>query len=693
MKSAKKLQKIFIRQHGEYSCGLACLTMIVKYHGGNARQEDLRSISGTSLQGTSLLGLYQAAEKLHFTAEAYEADIQSLKTLISPVILHVIKKQRLEHYAVCFGFENEKFIIGDPDENQIIYLNENELDNIWKSKALLKLEPTNDFVRQKSDRKEKRHWLKGIIREDAPILTIAFILGLIIAVLGLATAVFSQKLIDDLLPSKNYEKIILGILLFFILMIARTGLDFLRGIFMLRQTREMNNRLIDSFFSKILYLPKSFFDSTKTGEIITRMGDSRRIQQTLLYIVGGVLIDALALLFAICYLLFYSWQMALIASACVPFFVLLVLLYNGRIMNGQRNVMVAGAATEGLFIDFIQGVNEIKNANKQLVFKQSIQVMYGILQQLGYKLGVLGSQYGLIAQIISAIASVSLIIFGVNCVLNEQLTLGELMAIMTIGGIIISSTASLSGVNIRLQEAGIAFERFYEFLKAKPEFEIKEEAAKQKLENIRLEINDLSFRFIGRKKLFDNFSMEVKTGEIVALFGEVGSGKSTLIQILQKHYALESGEILLNGQSISDYPTPLWREYIGVVSQHVKIFSGSVGDNICLGSFAEEWASVAKFCRDYGFDTFFDRLPQGLDTLLGEDGINISGGQRQLIALARALYRKPSVLLLDEPTSAMDTKTEQFVMDLLQKHKAQYAALLVTHRMHWADVADRIYRF
>ena len=318
---SRKYKKIFVRQHGEYSCGLACLSMIIKYHGGHARQEDLRAISGTTIQGTSLLGLYQAAKKLHLTPEAYEADMEVLKTIRTPVILHVIKDRKIEHYVVCFGFENNKFIIGDPAE-KIVYLSENELKDIWQSKALLVLEPDTGFVRQASEKKEKRLWFREMIKEDYPFLMSALVLGVIIAALGLVTAVFSQKLIDDLLPSKNHEKIILGILLFFILLIARSGLDFLRNIFILRQTRNMNNRLLDHFFSKILYLPKSFFDATKTGEIIARTHDSRRIQQTVSYIASNVFIDVLVLLLSIGYLFFYSWKMALIAAGCIPFFAL-----------------------------------------------------------------------------------------------------------------------------------------------------------------------------------------------------------------------------------------------------------------------------------------------------------------------------------------------------------------------------------
>jgi len=545
-------------------------------------------------------------------------------------------------------------------------------------------------------KKDKYNWLKNTIKDDYPILTVALFIGIIVASLGLAMAIFSQKLIDELLPSKNYEKIILGIMLFFVLLIFRSGLDYIRNIFMARQSRDFNNRLVENFFSKILYLPKFFFDSTKTGEIIARMNDSRRIQQTLSFIAGDVLINILILVFSIGYLFFYSWKMALITSVCIPLFALLVIAYNKKISDSQRHVMESYAATEGLFIDSIQGVNEIKNSNKQNFFKRIVKDMYGFFQNCSYKLGIIGAQYGLIAQIISTITMVALIILGVTWILNGQLKLGELMAIITVGGMIISSTASLSVVNIRLQEAKVAFDRYYEFLKAKPEFDpnetfMKTEPEKQDPEQIHLQINQLSFRFIGRKKLFDNISLEVKRGEIIILFGEVGSGKSTLIQILQKHYLPESGDILFNGKPFLDYSIPVWREHIGVVNQHVKIFNGTVGENICLGNFENEKESVDNFCKEYGFDSYFNNLPQGLYTLLGEDGVKVSGGQQQLISLARALYRRPSLLLLDEPTAAMDSKTEQFVMDILKQKRQQFAIILVTHRVHLAKYADRIY--
>jgi ATP-binding cassette subfamily B protein len=227
----KQYNKFFVRQHGEFSCGLACLAMIVKYHGGFARQEDLRTISGTNLQGTTLLGLYQAAQKLNFKPEAYEANIDSLKEITTPAILHVIIDKKLEHYIVCFGFDGSSFIIGNPAENSITRLSEQELNSIWQSKAFLLLAPTESFVKNKTETKEKYGWLREIVKQDASLLSVAFVLGVIIAALGLATAIFSQRLIDDLLPTRNFEKIITGICLFCIILLARSGLVYIRSVF------------------------------------------------------------------------------------------------------------------------------------------------------------------------------------------------------------------------------------------------------------------------------------------------------------------------------------------------------------------------------------------------------------------------------------------------------------------------------
>lgn len=173
--------------------------------------------------------------------------------------------------------------------------------------------------------------------------------------------------------------------------------------------------------------------------------------------------------------------------------------------------------------------------------------------------------------------------------------------------------------------------------------------------------------------------------------GESGSGKSTLLQVLQKFYEFEEGEIYINGIPWVQTAIPTWRNCIGVVPQNVKIFNGTLIDNICLGDSTKEAQAVIDFCTSNGFNRYFESFPQRYLTLLGEEGTNISGGEQQLVALCRALYNKPQLLLLDEPTAAMDTNMESFVIDLIGEMKARMGIIIVTHRLKISRLADRIY--
>jgi len=198
------IKKSFTKQYSQFYCGLACLTSIVKYHGGETTQEKLRDASGTTLQGTSLLGLYQSAKKLGFEATGYEADMENLKKIEVPVILHILKEGKLEHYVVCYGYKDGKFILGDPGWGIIEYC-EAELAAVWKSKALLLLKPGKDFIRKKIDSKNQLNWIKELIKDDVPVLLVAAFMGMVLSVLGLAVAIYTQKLIDKILPSGDKE--------------------------------------------------------------------------------------------------------------------------------------------------------------------------------------------------------------------------------------------------------------------------------------------------------------------------------------------------------------------------------------------------------------------------------------------------------------------------------------------------------
>jgi len=266
------------------------------------------------------------------------------------------------------------------------------------------------------------------------------------------------------------------------------------------------------------------------------------------------------------------------------------------------------------------------------------------------------------------------------------------MAIIGLSSSLLPSVANLALITIPINEARIAFDRMFEFMGLASENTLSPQKMTKLAQFESLTIQHLSFRFAGRTAILKDINLHLCRGEIVGLMGESGSGKSTLIQIIEKFYAPEQGQITVNENSDwAEISPDNWRKLIATVPQDIHLFNGTVLDNILLGEAANEH-KIVEFCQYYGFVAFVESLPQGLATIIGEEGTNLSGGQKQLLALMRALFKCPQLLILDEATSAMDKHTEQFVLNLLTSLRASMAILSISHR---TDVlqnhCDRIY--
>ncbi len=690
MTNIKQIKKTFTLQHDQSDCGVACLSSLTKYYGGDISIEKFRELSGTTKQGTTLLGLYQAANKTGFTAQGNQADIQAIIEHGKPLILHVLIEEKLEHYVICYGYKNNKFIIGDPAKG-IVYYTPSELEKIWKTKKCLTLQPNGHFKTTENIKKTKIQWIKKLIKDDYELLSISVALGIVISVLGMAMAVFSQKLIDDILPAKELLRLFAGIALVGFLLLARVVFSSIRQYMLITQSKNFNNRIIDSFYASLLYLPKRFFDTRKIGELVARLNDTTRIQRVITQIAGNFIIDLLVSLTSIVFLFIYSWQTGVIALFSLPVYFILVYRFNKKIIDAQKSVMQNYALSESNYISTMSGIAVIKNFNKQSFFAKLNKQVYGIFQDKVFNLGKINILLGLYSGIAGVLFLIGILAYTSYLVYSGAMQIGELMAILGISSSLIPSVGNLALISIPLNEAKVAFNRMFEFTGIQSETKTKDK--KQTIIFEGLHIKNLSFRFPGRKTLLNNINIRFKKGELIAIVGESGSGKSTLGNILQKFYYPETGNILINNEvNLEDMNTNSWREIIAVVPQDIHIFNGNVLDNICLGNIQEEGEKVLNFLNEYGFAKYINALPQGYMTLLGEEGINLSGGQKQIIAFARALYKKPQILILDEATAAMDRETEKFTTDLLLKLKKDTAVFYISHRLHiLKNISDKIY--
>ena len=684
LKAAKKSIEL---QQDESDCGVAALLSIIKFHKGYVPLERLRQMSGTTSSGTTMLGLLQAAKIYGLECEAFEGDMEELKKLQSPTILHVLKHRVYQHYLVCFGVHQGKFIIGDPEDG-ILYLSENDLEAIWISKALLTFQPTANLPSNLNNRKAKIDWLLKEVRKDKSIVTSTILLGIMITALSFTTAVFTEKLVDNLLPSQNTQRIITGLIAWFSLMALKVTLTYVREKVLLRQAFLLNTQLVGSYLDKIFALPKSFFDRRKKGDLISRLIDTERVQSSISMVISQDMIDILTLIVAIVFIFFYQPIIALFLIILIPAYFIIVRNYYTELYRANKVAMAFFARNESEYIDKLTGIEAIKQQNKAQSMGKNLISQFKNYQHQVMSAGKVGVNFKVANDYFGLLAVFFVLSYTISSVLETSIQIGDLLAIFAISTISLASTNRIALATAHLQEAQAALDRTYDLIS-----EPSEKNGDIDLEEIRvIAVKNISFRFAGSGLLLDDVSFTVKKGEIVAIVGENGSGKSTILQLLQKFYSVETGKILVNGHEIDNVTNKSIHKRIGVVPQDIKIFNDSIGYNITLESGYDQ-NKILQFLKQIGLENYFENFPQGVQTILGEEGIKVSGGQKQIIGLVRALFKNPDFLLLDEFTSSMDAESECFSMGLIESLKAEKGILLISHDDKISNLGNRIYEF
>lgn len=691
MNRITKIRKVSVLQHDSSDCGAACLVSAIKYYGGNSNIEKVRRLSGTSQTGSSMLGLYQAAKNHGMDATGYEASVKDIIDYDKILILHVTPEKGLEHYILCFGHQDGKFIIWDPAEG-LKMLSEYDLEKIWLSRKCLGLSPNGAFRYENEDKKGKRKWVLKTIRPEKDLLILSVLIGILISVLGLVMAVFTQKLIDKILPSGEIRVLLLASILVFILLASKLILSAIRQFFLLTQGKSFNIRIVDDFYTSLLFLPKSFFDTRKTGDFVARMNDTTRIQRVIAEIIGIYIIDILILGITIVVLFYYSTASGVLSLICLPVIYFIVSRWNKKIISSQHSVMAGYALSESNFINSLEGITEIKSMNWQNDFSERNRNIYSEFQERSFGLGKIKVKLGLLTGLAGTLYLIIILVVSSMQVMGSEMTEGELMAILSLSSTLLPSVLNLALISIPFNEAKVALNRMFEFTRIEPEE--KQISDRENELNIRkIDLEDISFRFPGQRLLLDKVSLSMGKGKIVSIVGESGCGKSTMANIIMRFYQAESGKVILNNNIVSDeVDLKNWRGKIGIIPQEIHIFNGTILQNILTELTESNINEMISTVSDFGLTGFLDSFPAGLMTLVGEEGINLSGGQKQLLAFIRVLINKPDFLVIDEGTSNMDRGTEGTIMNLILRLKSEMGILLISHRINMIKkLSDYIY--
>ena len=670
-------------------CGAACLASVAAYYRLYIPVSRIRQYASTDSQGTNITGLIEAAEQLSLVAKGVRGNADSLSRIPLPSIFHVVIEKKMNHFVVMYKIASKKVIYMDPAFGRLCKESKEEFIKKWTGVILL-LAPSEEFKKGSAKISVFQRFLQ-LIRPHRFMMIQAFVGAVVYTVLGLSTSFYVQKIVDFVLTDQNYRLLNLMSISMIVLLFFQFLISYFKSFIALNTGQYIDERLVMGYYRHILRLPKSFFDTMRVGEIVSRVNDAFKIRVFINDIALNIVVNILIVFFSIVVMFLYYWKLGLIVLVIMPVYMIIYRISNSINKKWQRRMMENAASFETQMVDSINAADSIKRFGLEDYFSCKTENRFIALLQTVYKSNTRNLLVANACDLLTHWFTITIFWIGSYFVINHELSPGELLSFYTLTGYFTGPVFSIINANRNLQDALIAADRLFEIIDMETEErgEKKFGLSPELIGDIHF--SDVSFRYGTRGFVFSNLNLLIRKNEITAIIGESGSGKSTLISLLQNLYPVNKGKIMIGDIDIRHIRNKSLRELISVVPQQIDLFSGTVTENIAAGQSQPDMKRILFLSHLLGLNDFVERLPEGYYSLLSEQASNISGGQRQRLAIARALYRNPEVLMLDEATSSLDSASEQKVQEALRWFKNQNKTIIIiAHRLSTIKNADRI---
>jgi ATP-binding cassette subfamily B protein len=687
----------FYKQLDAMDCGPTCLRMVARHYGKHFTLQTLREKSHLNKEGVSMLGIARAAEAIGFQTMGVSLSWERLKAEAPlPVIVH----WQQNHFVVVYRIRKERVFVSDPAFGQTVYSKEEFLkgwistrkDDEAKGSVLL-LEPTPDFLNQE-DEPVKKTGFSYLYRYLAPYRRYVYhlILGLILgSIIQFLLPFLFQSIVDFGITNQDLSFIYLVLLFQFVLILSQMGIDFIRRWILLHLSTRINISLISDFLVKMMKLPVGFFDTKLTGDILQRVGDHRRIESFITTSSLTILFSMVNLLVFAVILAIYSLKILVIFLAGALLYFLWISIFMKRRRSLDHKYFAKQAENQSKLIQIIHGIREIKLNNAERTNQWEWKDIQAALFRVNMKSLSLNQNQEAGGVFINETKNILINVVAAIAVLNGQMTLGMLLAVSYILGQLNGPIEQMISFLHRAQDAKISLERLGEIHDLEDEFQ-KQTGVTVLPAIDRVSVSGLEFSYPGAlsRNVLEGINLTLKKDTVTAVVGVSGSGKTTLVKLLLGFYPPASGEIRVGDMNIQMMSPDLWRSHCGVVMQDGFIFSDTIAKNIALGVETIKPEQLLYAARMACIDDFIDQLPLGYNTRIGQEGLTLSGGEQQRILIARAIYKSPMFLFLDEGTSALDANNERRIMENLQLVFKGKTVLIVAHRLSTVKDADQI---
>lgn len=688
----------FVRQHDSMQCGIACLSMICSHYGKNISLATLSNLCFISNEGVSLKGLSEAATKIGFDTYSCKIEPCNLTESGIPCILHWKQK----HFVVLYRIKNSHYYIADPAKGKTVCTKE-EFRRRWISTVVdgkdmgiaLFLNPIPAFYEIVEDETNRCHsfsFLFQYIKQYRKFFG-QIILGLFVGcVLQLIFPFLTQSIVDIGITYKDVNFIWLVLLGQIMLTFSRTVLDFLRRWLLLHISMRINISIVSDFFIKLLKLPMSFFDTKLIGDLMQRMHDHSRVEKFLTNQMLSVMFSMLSFLILGAVLFIYDkliFAIFLIGSTAYGVWVAFF-LDKRRVLDYE--LFEKQAKNNNYTYQFITSMQEIKlqdcEQRRRWEWEDVQTELFGV-QMKNLKLQQTQEAGSIF---INETKNVIVTVLSATAVINGDITLGMMLAIQYIIGQLNSPVEQLMNFIYSVQEVRIGLERINEIHITKEEEDSCRTITSFNDSVHSITISEVAFKYDPHalKNTLENISFSIPEGEVTAIVGASGSGKTTLIKLMLGYYPVGNGNIKIGGTDITHINLKWWRRQCGVVMQDGVIFSESIARNIAVDDGEIDKERLVKAAGIANIHDYIMGLPLKYYTKIGRDGVGLSQGQKQRILIARAVYKNPRFIFLDEATNALDAKNERAIVENLNEFYKGRTVVVVAHRLSTVKNADQI---
>lgn len=693
----------FYKQTESKDCGPTCIKIIARHYGKVLNIPKLRTLSETTREGSSFMGLSDALEHIGFRSLGGKVSLDQLIEVPLPCIVHWYKK----HYVVVYDIKTSKkgrikIYVSDPAHGLITYDKEefikawigNNADQTTEEGVVLLVEPTPKFYDDELSEEQQKFGFSFISRYLFRYKKFIFqlIIGLIAgSLLQLITPFLTQSIVDVGIKNHDLNFVYLILIAMLSLFIGRTCIEVLRSWILLHLSTRINISLISDFFIKLMNLPISYFDVKMTGDLLQRIRDHKRIERILTMSSLSVLFSLVNLIVFSFVLIQYSVQIFWVFAIGSIFYFAWILVFFKKRKRLDYKKFYQVSEEQSKVIELVNGMQEIKLHNAEKKMRWNWEFLQAKLFRISME-GLALEQYQNVGSaFINELKNILIIVLSAKLVIDGDITIGMMLAITAIVGQLNAPITQLIDFLRELQDAQISLERLGEIHNQEEEENIGDEKIHEVSEDSGFEIKELSFRYVGSEKpVLQNLNLSIPANKITAIVGVSGSGKTTLMKLLLKFYEPNEGAIYIGSHELQRVSQQSWRDHFGVVMQEGYIFNDTIANNIAIGADYVDKKKLAHAIDVANIKEFIESLPLSYNTKIGMEGVGLSTGQKQRLFIARSVYKNPKFLFFDEATSALDANNEKVIMEKLDTFFKNKTVMVIAHRLSTVRNAHQI---